>query len=131
MRVARLIFDRMFLMSQNGLKKDFMHQILDKLPADASIVGFGESPVSLASYIFVHSDSFKDIDEGSIPPDIVVVITKTVDGIERVTDLDMFYALDSNKSPVKQFCILHQWETYTGLMASYEYCRICGEKKNP
>lgn len=35
----------------------------------------------------------------------------------------------SDAPEVKSICVFHEWVWYTGLNETFEYCKICGEKK--
>lgn len=72
MKYARIPFNVQFMYYGGGMERDLMIQMLTKLPPDAKILGFGRVHGELIEYMFIGSNYFKDVPEGTMPPDIQV-----------------------------------------------------------
>lgn len=131
MRIVRLGFSRM-VMSTIGLSKTHFKQILDKLPDDAEIVGFGHDSTSYVDYVFVKSSCFREVPDASIPPDVVAHFQDFSLGYGnkevKLSHIDFGDALEKQGQWSQSYCN-HTWTPYTGLTQTYDYCANCGVKK--
>ena len=118
MKYVRIPFSVSF-MSQGGIGKKEFSEMINLLPVDAKVIGFGTGNFDMVSYIFISSDSFKDVETGSLPPDATPMFKKLSSG--NVVCEGITY------SKTGLICA-HSWHTYSGLTETYEYCVICGEK---
>lgn len=146
-----MAFSAQAMIAYSGLPKDLFKAMLDFLPADASIIGFNMDHATNLYFMFITSDSFKEVPTGHIPPEITANFTRNFDGSANCTGVDITNAEDKvkiitggpitvtlpkaipnfNMPPthkVQPFCI-HDWTHYFGLNDSYEYCKDCGVKK--
>lgn len=125
MKMIRISFNRIVFYQTGGMQKKLLSDMLDLLPVDASIMGFGCDISTNVDYIFVHSDQFAETPEGQTIPDATVFFSKDpITGTVTVDKIDYSNVI----LPVGSQCI-HQWETYTGLVKTETYCKSCGIKK--
>ena len=104
-----------------------MAQLIQALPDDATVVGFGEDPSYGTCYILVNSKRFKEVREGERPNEIIAHFDSQWSeawGYQVVfRRLDMSEALDNTG-----YCY-HEYKEYVGVMDRYNYCTKCGAKE--
>lgn len=101
MKIGRIAFSRMVLATTLGLDSDVFKEMLDNLPKDSKIVGFGSDPTSLVDYVFVQNDIFKDTPDGQVPPEITVSFTRRYDGTSFCSGVNYQAALPSSMGQVQ------------------------------
>lgn len=80
MKYGVIRFSRQLLFAAGGISKDLIKKILDQLPLDATLVGFGQDLSHLEEFMAFQSDSYKDVPDGHLPPDINATFTRNFDG---------------------------------------------------
>lgn len=129
MRLARIGFHRLTMMRTGGLELDLFKAMLKDLPADTSIVGFGEDTGYGLCYILVTSKQFKEVAEGFRPSDITAhfenVWSEAVGYESHFKRLDMSDALETSNC-----CKAWDMKLYNGIMDNYKYCTKCGKKES-
>lgn len=115
-------------MRDEGVSKDLMVQMLQALPSDAKIAGFGEDNGYATCFVLVTSKQFKDVQEGYRPNDILARFKTNwseKNGYEPVFErLDLSEALENSNC-----CRPSDMKLYTGLNDVYKYCTKCGKKE--
>ena len=133
MRIVRIPFSRTLLRS-GKVSKDLMLSVVNALPDGSNIVGFGNSSSEFMDYIFVESNTFKEVSESSMPPDCQVHLICN-SGVTKVDRIDFSNAIEQCFTGVVGMTTLkipkcnHNWKLYSGIMDTFEYCTICNEKK--
>lgn len=127
MKYARMGFSTSVFMS-GGISSKLFSEMLSKLPPDAKILGFGNADYRYTSHLFIGSDSFKEVPDVQMPPDIYVTFRRDKDpqtGMikEYVEGIDFRDALATPAT-----CI-HVWKSYDSGFSKYDYCTICGVKQ--
>ena len=121
MKYVRIPFNSLALREPNfkfGINE--FKQILDKLPVDSKIIGFGQTHDYLCSYIFVSSDSFNDVPDGTFPPDATVRFHRKPDGTTTCDGI--------NYGNASVQCV-HDFAKYVGMYDTFDYCKKCNEKQ--
>lgn len=120
MKYVRLPFTS-HLLVHNGLTTDAFIQVMNKLPKNSKIIGFGMDQTQYLNYMFVSNDLFTEVPEGTNPPNAFVICEYDRNGKLVVTNIDY------DPGTIKQ-CVC-EWVEYVGLTNRYEYCKKCGIKK--
>lgn len=123
MRIIRVPFSRSFLVKYGGISRELFKSMLDQLPKDAELVGFGSDLITCVDYMFVKSDQFINTPDGNVPPDCPALFSKSADGTVICHGVDYGSCLESG------IVCQHYWTFYQGLSDSFEYCAKCNEKK--
>lgn len=116
-------------MYSGGIHKDLFCDMVKALPKDAQVIGMGEDLAYGTVHMFITSSTFKDINEGWKPSDIVAKFKHHMNPDHTLTPkfdgLDMSDAVDSSAA-----CI-HEWKEYHGAMRRFNYCVKCNEEEKP
>lgn len=154
MKVARIVFGRMGMFTTLGLDTDTFKEMLDQLPKNSKVVGFGGDLHQLLDFVFIHNDLFVDTPEGTTPPEIKVSFMRRFDGTHFCSGVDCNDALGksvtltiptpssppsykvSGHNTVRGFCskapwpvVAHEWVTYTSQFKIEDVCKYCGDPK--
>lgn len=155
MRYARVVFSNSVL--KHGLPALAMANLFHGLPNDAKLIGFGTSQMHLLDYLFVSSDKFIDVPDGTLPPDIYAKFATDSSGNSVFRGFDYGKAFDpgapvvitvpgavnsiplaytvtgrsahglATPDPTAQCA--HEWDTYMGLCDTFNYCKKCNVKQ--
>ena len=128
MKYARMTFNRETLYKLGGLPGKIFQQMLDFLPKDYIILGFGEDSSRMQSYLFIGSNSFVDTPDGLCPPEILGIFRREVSQITG-HERNFCEKIDFGNAIATQQSCTHVWKTYTGAMNVFDYCDKCGTKK--
>lgn len=124
-RAGRLGFSRQVLLATGGIEKGLIIAMLQRLPEDAKIMAFGESHADGSLYMWITSDSFKEVTEGSMySNDITVTFKRNPDGSVICENVDYSACLDADTGVNPKTCA-HEWDWYLGVLTSEEYCKKC------
>lgn len=122
MKVIKLGFERVALYSFDGISKALFIELLNHLPNDAAIQGFGYDAGNMVDYVFITSNQFPDTSPGTSVPEATIVF-QSVNGVPHVDRIEY-----PNQMTATTGC-LHQWEVYHGFSSTETYCKVCGIKK--
>src|ERR1035437_2340376 len=105
MRAIKVGFNRQFLFSVSNLSIKLFKDMLDSLPSDASLVGFGNDCISNIDYVFIESSKFKEVKEGDYIPTCGANFKRHPDDTVTCEGVDYSAALET---PTCQ----HSWESH-------------------
>lgn len=126
MRYAKMTFGLQRTMK--GMDGYLFAQVLTFLPLDWKFLGFGQNYDSMSSYMFISSDSFADVIDGYVPPDITAQFYRDWDPKTGITS-DRCTGIDFGKALATPATCIHVWKNYDSGFSKYDYCTTCGVKQ--